>query len=491
MNKTLAILACLIFLNACASKPKYNNYKVTEESVSWIKLGSSYSNYREINMPIASADAKTFKVLKEKAFGLDNKFVYYKGKKLVKAQPASFKLIDKLYSKDSEMVFYKGVPIPLAEAKSFTIIDDELAKDAHRLYYNGLPLSGSNPEQYKFIHQSQFYIYIRSGERIYLDSKLVSVCDIDTFQVNQIRNNRAQDKKCAYYYGKALPDADLDSFTLIKGNFAKDKYKVFFGSDILQGADAASFVYENKQYRDQYSCFSGALRKNCADGSDFSLSSIKSEKALNKAAWKIANSWIKQNRNRTEYRYKQLDKTQQSLVQSLQGNVLTPKLSTQLDFSWLPKKFHIQLFPTLSTFKSKRLYYNYSNTGMNENAIQLSIFTEQKNHLELRDYALNGQLQRVLELPHSNYKNKDYPKGNCRFTVGECTFVQRNQNKNTSLTVTTRYEKGVWIVENFTNNKYKKTNYFIYDKKGLPVYFAQVVNNSLRKEYTRNYIDPI
>jgi hypothetical protein len=491
MNKILATLACLILLNGCASKPKYNNYKITEESVSWIKLGGFYPNYREINVSLASADAKTFKVLTDKAFGVDTKFVYYKGKKLVKAQPASFKLIDKSYSNDSEMVFYKGVPIPLAEAKSFTIIDDELAKDAHRLYFNGLPLSGSIPEQYKFIHQSQFHTYIRSGERLYYGNKLVSACDIDTFQVNQTLNNRAQDKKCAYYFGTALPGADLESFTLVKGNFSKDKHTVFFGSDVLQDADAASFVYENKKYRDQYSCFSGALRKNCADGSDFSLSSIKSEKALNKAAWKIAKSWIKQDKNRAEARYKKLNITQDSIVQSLQGNVLTPKISTQLDFSWLPKKFHIQLSPTLSTFKSKRLYYNYSNTGMNENAIQLSIFTEQKNQLELRDYALNGQLQRVVELPHSNYKNKDYPKGNCRFTLGECSFVQHNQNKNTRLTVKTLYKKGVWIVEDLTNSKYKKTNYFIYDKKGIPVYFAQVINNSLRKEYTRNYIDPI
>ena len=232
MNKIFATLACLILLNGCASKPKYNNYKVTEDSVSWIKLGNSYSNYREINVPLVSADAKTFKVLPDKAFGLDAKFVYYKGKKLVKAKPASFKLIDKSYSQDSEMVFYKGVPIPLAEAKSFTIISDDLAKDAHRLYFSGLPLSGSNPEEYKFIHKSKFHTYIRSGYRLYYGNELVSACDIDTFQVNQTLNNRAQDNKCAYYYGKALPGADLDTFTIVKGNFAKDKHTVFFGRDI-------------------------------------------------------------------------------------------------------------------------------------------------------------------------------------------------------------------------------------------------------------------
>ncbi len=411
--------------------------------------------------------------------------------KLVQAKPASFKLIDKSYSQGSEMVFYKGIPIPLAEAKSFTVIDDQLAKDAHRLYFNGLPLSGSNPEQYKFIYRSQFHSYILSGERLYYDSRLMSPCDIDTFQVNRTQNNRAQDKKCAYYFGKTLPSVDIDSFTVVRGSFAKDKHTVFWGNDILQGADAASFVYENKKYRDQYSCFSGGSRKNCSDGTDFSLSSIKSEKALNKAASEIVNSWVKQDKNRAEARFKEFNLTQQSIVQSLQGNVLTPKMSAQLDFSWLPKKFHIQLNPNLNTFGSKRLYYSYSKTGVNDNGIQLSIYTERKNNIEFRGYALNGQLQSVLELPHRDYTNKGYPKGNCRFTLGKCTFVQRNQNKNTSITVTTRYEKGVWIVEGFTNNKYKTTNYFIYDKKGLPVYFAEVVNNSLRNEYTRNYIDPI
>jgi hypothetical protein len=95
--------------------------------------------------------------------------------------------------------------------------------------------------------------YQRLNDDIYYhigwsDAVKLEGADVETFEV--IRTNTevpyfAKDKNHVYVYGKVIPTTDVASWKFLSGfnnrGYSSDKNSVFFGADVLPGADPKTF----------------------------------------------------------------------------------------------------------------------------------------------------------------------------------------------------------------------------------------------------------
>jgi hypothetical protein len=229
---TIPLLSCSGLYKAATGTYKY--YQVSAEKVeyySWNPMSERYS----VRI-LKDADPETFKQIATQ-YGKDKNSVYFGSQKIEGAQPNSFYLLNEFYAVDENHAYVIGQIIPNSDAKSFEYIGKNWAKD----------------------NDSYFYKNIELG-----------VCDFKTFKIAPDKYpSRGSDKYCYFYEGKRVPIKDMDSFELFYGNYAKDKYDVYWGSILITKADPKTFVVKEKKdlsiAKDKDHCFSGPQTLSCND----------------------------------------------------------------------------------------------------------------------------------------------------------------------------------------------------------------------------------
>jgi DKNYY family len=91
--------------------------------------------------PILMADAASFKVLSDKNYAVDQHQVYYQGRALRGADPATFQLLTGGYGKDKREVFLDTEPVVLADPATFEVLAFPYARDRERVFCGTLPLT--------------------------------------------------------------------------------------------------------------------------------------------------------------------------------------------------------------------------------------------------------------------------------------------------------------------------------------------------------------
>lgn len=86
---------------------------------------------------VLHTDLATFKVIDEE-YAKDVKLVFYTGKVILKALPASFTVLSNGYAKDNLAVYYQGTPITAADQASFEVTSNGQAKDKNGSYVAGV-----------------------------------------------------------------------------------------------------------------------------------------------------------------------------------------------------------------------------------------------------------------------------------------------------------------------------------------------------------------
>ena len=98
-------------------------------------------------------DFKSFKVLRNQNFAIDNNSVFYVGNIIKDADPISFKLLEESdfsYSKDDMSVFLRCEKIIFANPNTFKLLDFPYSKDDKHIFSGTIPLELSQKEIEEF-----------------------------------------------------------------------------------------------------------------------------------------------------------------------------------------------------------------------------------------------------------------------------------------------------------------------------------------------------
>ena len=156
------------------------------------------------------------------------------------------------YSVSEQVVYYHGKPLDGADAESFRVLGAAIshdrrryAVDADHVYYFGEVIEGASPDRFSHLETTS-KSYWADDEHVYESGKVLVHARPDTFEDLgtgwALSRAEGGQKGYVYYHGKLVEGADPESFTLLEGNLAKDKDRIFdSGAQILPEADAESF----------------------------------------------------------------------------------------------------------------------------------------------------------------------------------------------------------------------------------------------------------
>jgi DKNYY family len=266
----------VLMLTGIMSFPRCGNSGYTKEG------DKNFYNGKEIG--------KNFTVLND-VFAKDDTAAYFKSYSIANADIATFIALDKHYAKDKNTVYYcdeerEGqnyyltkhsviIPIKQADPASFISLGNgytRYAKDNKWGYFQG---NGFPVKDVATVEISENGDFLKDKYQVYVNRKPIEGSDVQSFRLLKI--NFAQDTNHAYYLGngydegvstipcnirsftlleypfskddvavfnrhKKMPDADPQTFVVLDSDYSKDKQNVFFNLTKIKGADAATFV---------------------------------------------------------------------------------------------------------------------------------------------------------------------------------------------------------------------------------------------------------
>lgn len=133
----ILIVAVLLFFASCRD----GGYRKQNGQWSWVTYDESAG--KRVKW-IEGIDNESFEVLSHKNFGADRYAVYYKGKKIKHADPATFTILtqnDHGYAKDQNHVFLDNEVIIEADPQTFTLLEFPFSRDGSRVFNGTLPLN--------------------------------------------------------------------------------------------------------------------------------------------------------------------------------------------------------------------------------------------------------------------------------------------------------------------------------------------------------------
>lgn len=123
------------------------------------------------------------------------------------------------YAKDHRRVYYRGREILGADPATWTLIDRYYARDKSGYFGLGQRIEGVGFEVLP-------YDYVRTSAAVFHYGRPVKV-DVATFEVINPSVSMTRDKNRVYYRDVAIPKADPSTITQIKGYLFKDKRAVY------------------------------------------------------------------------------------------------------------------------------------------------------------------------------------------------------------------------------------------------------------------------
>lgn len=162
LKRLLWFISPLIGLVGCSTGYQQNGN-------SWVWVTVDESNGRREH-PILMADGDSFEVLADKNYARDKGQVYFKGKALRGADPATFELLREGYGKDKREVFLETEPVIMADPASFEVLAFPYTRDRERVFCGTipLPLRGAEVQAFRVTNTDQLMANTRStSQKVY------------------------------------------------------------------------------------------------------------------------------------------------------------------------------------------------------------------------------------------------------------------------------------------------------------------------------------
>jgi hypothetical protein len=148
-------------------------------------------------------------------------------------------------------------PVPEAEAPLFEVLDRLHGRDRSHVFYGGRVLPGADPATFRLLRPGQS----RDDRFLYLFGAPVPACHAASLRLLDF--GWMADDRCAYAPGaQALGGSDGPSFVPLSPGLGKDRGRVYFYGERIEGADAATFQLDcegrlGPRGRDQAHCYRG------------------------------------------------------------------------------------------------------------------------------------------------------------------------------------------------------------------------------------------
>ncbi|CAM3823498.1 DKNYY domain-containing protein [Parendozoicomonas haliclonae] len=249
----------------------------TADSASFIVIGSGYAKDQSsfFHYDEAFADASdTYAFLgsqwEASYLSIDNHV--YRGSKLVPNISANgFEMLANGFFKDNQSVLHGQDEVAGANSETFVIINDWVQKDRNRIYYKGTPLDFGDPQSAEKIDS----YYWRDDNHVYIGDKLIeglnplwfTPSDVSRYTgysyqtinlspntITYIKKKKLEWISDAYFIyqnkvfhrqGDHLEDSSPHNYKTVSND--KDAWylisndHLYYGSDMVQGADIKSF----------------------------------------------------------------------------------------------------------------------------------------------------------------------------------------------------------------------------------------------------------
>lgn len=192
----------------------------------------------------------------------------------VDADPLTFEELDDDYGHDKTHAFFRGDMINGADGGSFNALGKWYAADKNHVFLSGELVENADPATFK-VHT---YYFAEDANDYFWEGKRLNVRDKHTFKLlgdaDDWKTKWAKDKYNGYYLnGSVIKDIDYDTFHQIEvkqqylsGNYAADKYRVFFMEKEVPGADPATFREVDFQIgQDKNRAYKGATPTQIGD----------------------------------------------------------------------------------------------------------------------------------------------------------------------------------------------------------------------------------
>ena len=221
IKKTIYLIALSVLLFSC-KKTGYvkSNGKLTYQYYAG-------GDYKVSNMIIHDVDESSFESINEQ-YGKDKKSVFFKGYKILRADPLSFKVLHKTISKDKNYVFEDTLVVKDANAKSYVHIKEEFFKDQNHVFLMGTPIPLMDPHTFEIIE----YPYVRDKNHIYCGTVPLMIKDKASFKVTNAGSLRF------YENTQAFTSIDTEYKWM---NKTKTYYPIFYLEDATAKTNTESF----------------------------------------------------------------------------------------------------------------------------------------------------------------------------------------------------------------------------------------------------------
>jgi hypothetical protein len=205
----------------------------------FLQLHDPYETYR-----IDEADGKTFSYLGDN-FAKDKNHVYFASRIIKWANPDKFKFASGWFSQyvmDDKNVWYRDEAIPLVDAETFSVIDAPFfTKDKNHVYFASRIIKWANPDKFKFASGS-FSQYVMDDKNVWYRDEAIPLVDVETF--SYLGDNFAKDKNHVYFASRIIKWANPDKFKFASGSFSQyvmDDKNVWYNRKIILWADPKTF----------------------------------------------------------------------------------------------------------------------------------------------------------------------------------------------------------------------------------------------------------
>ena len=161
---------------------------------------------------------------------------------IFEADAATFHSLNNWLGVDKDHVFYQGKLVPGADPATIEVDHKPLVHDKNDYFYETAAMHVADMKSFKVIKWIEDDFYARDSRYAYFDTVRFEP-DLATFKVKT--TYVAVDKNHVYRFGELLPRADPATYQEIwKGFYSRDKSHIWYAGTLLEDADYATFTVD-------------------------------------------------------------------------------------------------------------------------------------------------------------------------------------------------------------------------------------------------------
>jgi hypothetical protein len=243
LSGAFALVAFVIaaLLTSCSDRPN----SLTDDAGYHVHGDKVYylSEFPGTAFQIPGADPGTFHSY-DSRFAGDRKSVYFEGRPLPGADPATFTLlaIRKGWAKDRGHVYHHDRVVS-DDPDHFAVLEGGLAKDSTAVFWSDGTVVSDDPAHFAIVSDDDHYLFTKDARTVEVNGALIADADPATFRV--LQGGYARDARSIFYFTDRVADADPDTFRTLVGSYGRDARHAYWMGAVIPGADPASFQVLN------------------------------------------------------------------------------------------------------------------------------------------------------------------------------------------------------------------------------------------------------